>query len=67
MKRKYLDLLERVVWTFIQGFGAVWIVTQDFDMSNLKVGAAAGVISAVKCLLAFQYGNGDSASTAPSV
>lgn len=67
MKRKYADLLERVTWTFIQGFGATWLVTQDFDTTNLKIGAIAGLASAVKCIVGFRIGNRDSASTVPSV
>lgn len=67
MKRKYLDLVERVTWTFVQGFAATWLITTEFDQTALKVGAVAGVISAVKCIAAFQVGNGDSASTAPTV
>lgn len=67
MRRKYIDLIERVGWTFVEGFGATWIVTADFDTTNLKVGAVAGLLSAFKCLMAFRVGNGDSASTVPTV
>lgn len=67
MKRKYLDLAERVLWTFIQAFAAEWLITTTFDQRSLKVGLAAGAISAVKCVVGFNVGNGDSASTAPTV
>jgi hypothetical protein len=65
-KKFYLDMLERVVWTFIQGFLAVWIVTGDLDGETLKVAAVAGAVSVAKCLLATQVGAGNTASTLPA-
>lgn len=72
MKRKYLDLAERVVWTFIQTFLSTLLLDGAIGIDlppdqKLKVAAGAAVISAVKCVIGFQIGNGDSASTAPTV
>ena len=66
MGKKYLDLLERTVWTAIQSFLGVLIATEvvsDLDWSAvfLSAGIAAG-IAAAKCVLAFQIGNPDSAA-----
>lgn len=63
---RYLDLLERVLWTFAQGFAAEWIVTQSIDGQTLKVAAVAGAVAAVKCVLAFQVGSGNTAATLPA-
>lgn len=67
MRRKYIDLVERVGWTFIQGFAAEWILTTTFDQQGLKIGLIAGAVSAAKSVIGFQIGNGDSASTHPAV
>lgn len=65
MKSRYVDLLERVLVTFVQGFLAVWIVTGDLDKTTLKVALVAGGISAAKCLLAFQVGSPNTAALLP--
>lgn len=46
------DLIERAAWTFLQGFAAAWLVTEDpqFDI-NALVGAAGAGLSAVKTLI----------------
>lgn len=62
----YLDLLERVAWTFVQGFLAFWIVTGDVDWTTLSAAIIAGVISAAKAVLATQIGDKNSAATLPS-
>jgi hypothetical protein len=68
MTRKwFVDFCERVVVTFVEGFAASWIVTQDWTVNNLKVGLVAGGVSAAKCIVAANVGNRDSASVAPSV
>lgn len=67
MTRKWIDLAERVLSTFLQAFAAEWLVTSSFDELSFKIAAGAGVISAIKCLAGFRIGNGDSASVAPSV
>jgi L-fucose isomerase-like protein len=62
----YLDLLERVLWTFVQGFLAVWILLGSFSKEALYAGLIAGAISAAKGLIATQIGSSNSASTLPS-
>lgn len=66
-KEFYLDLLERVVWTFVQGFAAVWVLTGEFDMFALKAGAIAGGMAVGKSLIAnkLPWTANDSASTLP--
>lgn len=72
-KRFWIDMLERSVWTFIQAFFAVWIAFFDadtdqfFNGETLKAAVVAGVIAVAKALAASRIGNGNSASTAPSV
>ena len=59
---KYLDLLERVVWTFVQAAGAVILVQQNFGADVWKIAAVAGGIAVAKCLVAFQVGDKNSAA-----
>ena len=59
---KYLDLLERVVWTFAQAAGAVILVQQNFGPDVWKIAAVAGGIAVVKCIVAFQVGDKSSAA-----
>lgn len=73
MTRNFVaDMAERVVWTFVQGFLAAWIVVGDiegdrlFTEANLKVGLAAGAVAAVKAVLASRIGSKDDASTLPT-
>lgn len=68
MSRKvfYLDLLERVLWTFVQGFVAFWIITGEVDADTLTGGLIAGGLSAAKAFLATQIGDRNSAATLPS-
>lgn len=61
-KAFYLDLLERVIWTFVQGFLGAWLVTGDFDGTALKIGVVAGAVSVAKCLLAVNIGHGTAAA-----
>lgn len=65
-RRFYVDMAERVLWTFAQGFLAEWLVTATLDLQTLKVAAGAGLISAAKCLLASRVGERGTASTVPS-
>ena len=59
---KYLDLLERVVWTFVQAAAASIIVSQGFGVEVWKVAAVAGGLAVVKCVVAFQVGDKQSAA-----
>lgn len=61
----YLDLAERVGWTFIQGFLAFWIVTGDVAGQTLTAALVAGAISAGKALLAVRVGDHGTAATLP--
>ena len=62
----YIDLAERLVWTFIQAFAAEWILTGDFGGDALKLGAIAGALAVAKALIATQIGDPASAATLPS-
>jgi hypothetical protein len=64
--RKYLDLLERVVWTFVQAFAASLLVTGLDDLGTAaKVALGAGIISTAKCLAAMHVGDRGSAAALP--
>lgn len=63
----YLDILERVFWTALQGFAAELLVTQSFDTQSLKVAGAAAGLAALKCVLATQIGDSSSAAALPGV
>jgi hypothetical protein len=60
------DLAERVLWTFVQGFVAEWLVTQSLDLGSAKVAAVAGLAAVAKCVLATRVGAPDDASTLPA-
>jgi hypothetical protein len=68
VKTRALDLLERTVWTAVQAFLAVWIVTGDslWSVDAAKVAGTAAAIAAAKCLLAFQIGSSNTAATLPA-
>lgn len=64
------DLVERVVWTFLQAFLATFIVGglggPDFDLgARLGLAGAAGLAAVVKAIAATQYGRTDSAALLP--
>lgn len=61
----YLDLFERVAWTFVQGFCAFWIITGDVDATTFAGAAVAGGISVAKALIATRIGEKNSAATLP--
>lgn len=50
------DLVRRAVWTFLQAFVAVWLVSEEsaFDTAAL-VGAVGAGLSAVKTLLVGKF------------
>lgn len=70
MSRKnfYLDLLERLGWTFVIAAASELIVSQSFDLRTLKYAATAGGLSALKSLGANQlpWTASNSASTLPA-
>lgn len=72
-KRFFIDMIERIVWTFIEAFLALWIVVSGaegdelFTWQHTRISLVAGVIAAGKAILASRVGRVDSASTAPSV
>jgi hypothetical protein len=59
---KYKQLLERSVWTFVQAAAASIIVSQGFGADVWKVAAVAGGLAVVKCIVAFQVGDKNSAA-----
>jgi hypothetical protein len=71
-KDKLLDLLERSGWTFVQTFFATLLVTgvldlQNFDLEAWKVALVAAALSAVKSVIAQQFGTGTAATLPESV
>lgn len=67
-KTFYLDLLERVAWSFIGGFAAAWIVIGEFSDEALQIGLTAGAVSVAKGLVVNQlpWTADNSASTLPA-
>ena len=66
-KEKYLDLLERTAWTAVQAFVGVLaglsIADQDIQWDTVFITAGvAALVAVAKSLLAFQFGNPDSAA-----
>lgn len=68
-----VDLIERVIWTFLGAAGAVALAAGPADMLSVSfwegVGTAglAAVVTLVKGIVARVVGQKNSASTAPSV
>lgn len=66
-----IDLLERVIWTFLQAFGAAFLVDNAADQVELSLrdklifSATAGGIAVLKCLLATQVGDSNTAQAIP--
>jgi hypothetical protein len=65
---RYLDLLERSLWTFVQCALAAWLVldVRLFSVDALKIAAAAGAIAVAKSLVAFGVGSSNTAATLPA-
>ena len=66
MKAKYLDLLERTVWTAIQAFAGALIAMEittnvEWDTVLYTAGIAA-LIAVAKSLVAFQVGDPNTAA-----
>ena len=66
-KRFYLDLLERVGWTFVQAFAAEGIASGSFNGFSFEVALWAGVIAIGKVLVAnkLPWTANDSGSSLP--
>lgn len=47
------NVVERAVWTFVQGFLAVFTVSNIADVQALKAAGLAGVTGGVAALLSF--------------
>lgn len=47
---RWLDVVERAAWTFIQAFGASIVVTGGVGLGDLKIAAVAAVIAVAKSL-----------------
>lgn len=69
-KRFYADLLERVLWTFVQAFGATYLVDAAAVVGldggdKVKIALTAAGLAVLKCLGATQIGAGNTAATLP--
>lgn len=47
---KWLSILERAAWTFIQAFSAAIVISGNLGAQDLKIAAVAAVISVAKNL-----------------
>lgn len=66
----YADLLERVIWTFVQAFGAAYLVDAASVVGldggdKVKLALTAAALAVLKCLGATQFGAPNTASTLP--
>lgn len=66
MSARWKDLLERTLWTAVQAFAGVLVATDVTGSVQWKdvfiaAGVAAG-LAVAKALVAFQFGNPDSAA-----
>ena len=71
----WLDVAERALWTFVQGYGAAWTVaslpalipTYDnlFTAVNWKTGVAAAFLSLIKSVTGRNIGTRNTASFLP--
>lgn len=63
---RWLDLLDRVGWTFLQAFAGTMVVLGFNDWEDaLKASAAAAVIAVVKVLAGQQTGSDDLGAVVP--
>ncbi|MER7738900.1 hypothetical protein ABTX34_11335 [Streptomyces sp. NPDC096538] len=68
-----VDLIERIIWTFLGAAGAVALAAGPADMlsasfwESVGVAGLAAVVTLVKGVLARVVGSKNSASSAPSV
>lgn len=58
----YKDLLERVIWTFIQALAASSAVV-GLDLDSLKIAGGGAILSVLKGLGATKIGDGNTAAT----
>jgi hypothetical protein len=57
------DLIERVVWTAVQAFLAVFVVTDINSAKAAGIAAAAAALSAIKGVAATKVGDPETAAT----
>ena len=67
MSKRYRDLIERTGWTAVQAFVGVLaglsIADQDIQWDTVFISAGvAALVAAAKSILAFQFGNSESAA-----
>ena len=62
MSKLQKDIIERVFWTAVQSFLAVFVVTDLTSAKAASVAALAAVISAVKGIAASRVGDHESAA-----
>jgi hypothetical protein len=63
---KWLDLLERVLWTAIQAFAASLLVTGFDDwVTALKIAGAAAAAAALKVIVAQNVGEKETGAAIP--
>lgn len=55
MKKEYVDLLERCLWTFVETFASTLVITPALgvDISTLEVAALAGGAAVLSVLKTF--------------
>jgi hypothetical protein len=62
MSKLTKDIIERTLWTAVQAFLAVFVITDVSSLKSAGVAAAAAVIAAVKGLAASKVGDPESAA-----
>jgi len=55
MKKEYVDLLERCLWTFVESFASALVITPalGIDISTLEVAALSGGAAVLSVLKTF--------------
>jgi hypothetical protein len=69
-RRLLLDILERVIWTFVQGASSTLLLSNFLGVEAWKaavVGGLAAIIALVKGLAASRLGDPGSGATLPAV
>jgi hypothetical protein len=69
-RRLFLDILERVFWTFIQGAASTLLLSDFLGIEAWKaaaVGGAAAVLALIKGIAASRMGDPGSGATLPAI